>query len=161
MFPIPRLSLYLGVALLLAFVAIGYNYQRAERFQAEKQVAIEQRDAAQGALESQNAAVEQCAEASRKLFNIATEQDRAINMAADQIELLNQDLVTTRAELRDQEDRDHEIPACEIVLQTDLSVCPGHAASVRQRASRSLQRSGGGSPAPRANADRPASGSRL
>lgn len=159
MFPLPRTTLLLILALVLALAATGYNYQRGEKFRERAEAAETRTVELVNALQVQNEVAQKCAEANKKLFVLNAQQSRDIEAQAKVVRESAQQLASARAALRAKEDADREIPACETLLRSDLGVCPGHTSGVRNRAARSLQRSGGGSAPSGANADRPSSDS--
>jgi predicted RNase H-like nuclease (RuvC/YqgF family) len=161
MLPVPRTTLYLGLALVLALAAIGYNYQRGEKYRERAEAAEASSALLVSDLQAKDATIARMKAASQELLRIVNEQSQAIESAAFQLDLYDKALNTARAKLRANEERDREIPACQAVLNLDLSVCPGHTDGLRQRASRSLSRSTGGSAPAGADADRPSAGGGL
>lgn len=140
-------------ALALSAVAIGYNYQRAEKFQAEAKFQESRARAYQEksnvllvSMKDKDATIARYQEATKELVKIANEQADRASEAAEQIDKLKKSLTDLRAFLRVQEDADHAILDCEKLLRSDLGVCPGHTLGVRERARRSLQRSGSANP---------------
>ena len=153
----PRATLLLGLALTLALAATGYNYQRGEKFRARAEVAETRLAELVNLLDVQNEIARKCAEANRKLFVLSEQQAKNIETQAETVRDSAQRLASIRATLRAKEDADREIPACEILLHSDLGVCPGHSGGLRSRAARSLQRSGGGGTSTGTDAARPSS----
>jgi DNA repair exonuclease SbcCD ATPase subunit len=153
-------------ALALSVVAIGYNYQRAEKFQAEAKFQESRARAYQEkshvllvSMRDKDATIAKYQAATKELVKIAHEQADRATEAAEQIDKLKKSLTDLRAFLRVQEDADHAIPNCEKLLRSDLNVCPGHTLGMRERARRSLQRSGSANPGARPAETGPSIGS--
>lgn len=161
MLPVPRTTLYLGLALILALAAIGYNYQRGEKYRERAEAAESRVVLLVSDLQAKDDAIATMQAAGRELLKVAGGQQKAIEHAAGQLQDYAQALVTARAALRAKEDADRDIPACQVILHADLTACPGHAGGVRERARRSLQRSTGGGAAASADAAGPAPGGGL
>lgn len=161
MLPVSRTTLLLMLALVLSLAAIGYNYQRGEKYRERAEAAEAHAALLVSDLQAKDTAIAQMQTAGRELLRVAGEQQKAIEHAAGQLQDYAQALVTARATLRAKEEADREIPACQVILHADLTACPGHADGLRQRAQRSLQRSTGGSAAAGTDADRPTPGGGL
>lgn len=148
-----NLTMYLGVALLLALAATGYNYQRAERFKEQAEAALAATRTVGSELKAVNANLARCSEANRKLYGAAQEAHAQMQVAAATAEHFAQEAAKARLQMQQKEEQDRANPKCQIFLESDLAdACPGHTASMRDRARRSLQRSRG---------DRPDAGTRT
>jgi hypothetical protein len=68
----------------------------------------------------------------------AAQRERdAANVAGSRLDTLRQQLSAERAARAADKEKDHALPACQALLETDLaSVCPGHARSLRNAAGR-------------------------
>lgn len=139
--------MYLAAALVLALAATGYNYQRAERFREQAEVALATTKTVGSELKAVNGTLARCDAANRTLYGAAQEAQAQMQVAAATAEHFAQEAAKARTQMQQKEEQDRANPKCQIFLESDLAdACPGHAASMRDRARRSLQRSRGTGP---------------
>jgi hypothetical protein len=135
MFPIPRLSMYLAVALALALFGMAFHMQRAARFQAQARETAQVALTLRAALDAQNKVAEECNASAEALFAIATDQSKKVEAAVAIANTYRDQLIATREALQIQQETDRAIPECQALLGVDLvAVCPGYANGVRVRA---------------------------
>lgn len=137
----------LGIALLLALSAVGYEHQRAERYKTAA-ANLEQTVAGLAtALESKDGVITQFEEAAREATRLAQGQIKALNAAAERAERYKAEIEAANRQLKLLEEADDAIPSCEALLSLDLGVCPGTVKSMRERAHGGLQGQSGDGPA--------------
>lgn len=136
-----RTTLYLSAALLLSLFAIGYNYQRGERFKAEAVSAQRELAAAIDAAQNNGTIAKACDTAVGKLLETSKDQHNALMAASQRMQEMAEEIVSLRTKLRPIEDSDREKPDCAKLLQVDFAaVCPGMGSGMRERAANSLPR---------------------
>lgn len=134
MVPSLNLTAIAAAAALLALAAAGYNYQRAEKFQEQRDSAIEKSNLLASELTASNSTIARCDTANKALFSQAERASAQMSIAAASAEHFAQEAAKARIELQQKEEQDRVNPNCQIILQGDLAgVCPGHAESMRQR----------------------------
>lgn len=133
--PFSMTTKLLAAALALALFGMGFHAQRAARFKAEAASAAQIAFTLRAALDTQNQIAEECNKAAEYLLAAKQAQDARVLEAVTLAKKYRDQLTATREALRIQQESDRAIPECQIVLATDLAVCPGHARGVRVRAS--------------------------
>lgn len=140
------LILALLLALLLALAWGAIEHQRAEKYQLAAKTAQTQVKGLLGTVESKDVIIDRFQVAVKAFTQVAEDQQKTLDAAAKRVQNLKTQLADTRRELQLREAADHEIPECELVLKSDLRVCPGHVSSMLDRADDNLQRSPVGNP---------------
>jgi len=129
----------LGVALLLALVLAHSQYQRAERYKGEAKAAQAQAQTLLETVASKDVVISQFEEAAAAATAIANAQKKTLDAAVKNVRELKKHLSETRLALQLREEADHAIPECQKLLNMDWNLCPGHAASMWERANDSVQ----------------------
>jgi hypothetical protein len=155
-----KLTLIMGVVILLLLAALGTEYQRAEKYKERAKASADQVAALSITLTSKDGVIGQFEAAAKEAQAIVADQKKALDKAAGRVQTLRSQLAESRKQLQLLEEADHDIPACDSLLNTPITVCPGFLRGMHERAS-SLQRSDSGSTVASADAGGPSSNGRL
>lgn len=151
-----KITLGLGLALLLALAAVAVQTERLKTAKVELQQARAEAKGLVSALESKDGVIGQFEAAAKEAQKIVEDQQKSIDSAAKRVQTLRSQLAESRRQLQLLEEADRDIAACTALLDTSLSVCPGHVRGMLDRAS-GVQGPYSNGTSAGANADRPAS----
>ncbi len=157
----PKLLWILGVALLLALVALWAEHQRAEKWESRAKAAETQITGLGESLKSKDVLIDQFQQQAEAATALANAEIKRMNLAAQRAAQLKSELEATRRQLEALERADEEIPQCEQLLDRSLSVCPGTVRSMLERANRGLQGQDSEGAAAGARGDQPPADSGL
>jgi hypothetical protein len=156
-----KLTLILALALLGALAWGAIEHQRAERYQLAAETAETLSKSLLGTIDSKDEVISKFQIAVKAFADVADAQQKTLDAASKRVQNLKTQLAETRRELQIREAADHEIPECELVLKTDLRVCPGHVSSMLERADSGVQGPASGSTDASAGASGPEADSGL
>lgn len=123
----------------LALSVGAFLYQRGESWKQTAQFAAAELERVVSAAQSSQDALLACDAATTELMTVAKAQQQALIAAGDRMQGMATELAASRKKLFEVEQRDRYNPECAALLEVDfVSMCPGHALGVRQRAADSL-----------------------
>lgn len=129
-----KLTMVLGVVILILLAALGMEYQRAEKYKDRAKASADQVTALSTTLTSKDEVIGQFETAAKEAQSIVADQKKALDKAAVRVQALRSQLAESRKQLQLLEEADHDIPACDSLLNTPVAVCPGFSRAMVERA---------------------------
>lgn len=141
MFNIPSLYLIAGVGVIGMIGFAGCQYQRAERYQAERAEAVNEVYRLEESINSKDDVISKLESVIQDWQTYSTEQATAAQEAAQRVAGLETDLRKRHRDIATLQEADRVSLTCQTFLQTDLDqYCPGITDGLRKYTADSLQR---------------------